>query len=167
MSQYLVTLRSQDLQRITLNRGDTVVMSLQDPSVLGAYTLCIEGLVSVAQQTRLNGELSLMIDTQQATLHSLMTLTPTGVNTFMMDTAQINLSITRNLTGSTAYTVSCTGSAAVSRFLSGSTEQIELATTPAILSTSVFALVSDWSEVLIGDISEKIIDNLVYKEVGG
>lgn len=167
MSGYLVTVRSSDVRRIVLNDGDTVLLHLRDADSLGTQTIYVEGLVSDGKRLELNGELSLLVGSNTAALDFPTNLKPSGTETVLIDVSQIKLDIVRNLSGEISNTVSFSGSIAVSRVFGGSREQMVIADAPSTLSASVFTMVSDWSEELISDLSEKTIDEMVYKEVGG
>lgn len=167
MSEYLVTVRSQDLQHVVLNDGDTVFFNWRDPSTLGAQTIYVEGLVSDGRMMELSGEVSFLVGTQSAGLDFPMNLIPAADEMITMDLAQIDLDVVRNLSGTIDTSISLTGSVTVSRVFDGSQEQMTIADAPSTLSASVFTVVSDWSESPISALSEKTIDEMVYKEVGG
>lgn len=167
MSNYLVTVRSEDLKRVVLNSGDIVSLSLLNPSSLGTQVIYIDGLVSDGRLTELSGEITFKIGTSSATLDFPMNLTPIDGETITLDAAQMNLEVIRNLSGELVQFVAFTGSVAVTRILNGSSEELSIADAPSTLSASVYTYVSDWSELTVSALMDKTIDEMVYKEVGG
>lgn len=130
----------------------------------GAYLIPLEGLTSGGKMTGLSGESALVLLTEPSHVDVMTCLHGDG-NDISLSTAQSTLEVVRRLAAEFALQVCVGGSISVERVLAGADEAIAISSLPCSLSTSVYAMLSDWANQTLGDLADNTLDALIYKEV--
>ena len=146
--------------------GNDTVSTIYDTAHDGPYLMQISGLVSDGQMVDVSGGFSLLVKTDRAELNYPVNLKPVAGDTISIAQVQVDMDVVRNLSGAIPIHVGFSAAITVSRVFAGSDNQINVLTDSADLSASVLALLSDWTEFKLSEISDMTLDQLVYKEVG-
>lgn len=150
---YRVVLSSQyDNERITIPQGDI-------------YQLICDGLVSDMQLVDVTGRIDLSIGTAPAETEIALLIKPAQVQGLYVATTETDLDVVRNLAYEMVIKAGFDGMVTVERVLSGTENSLSVATAPGVLSGSVYAMVSEWSERSLLELSDMSLDDLIYKEV--
>lgn len=146
--------------------GNDTVSTIYDTAHDGPYLMQISGLVSDGQMVDIAGGFALKVTTDKAELNYPVNLKPVAGDTISISQAQVDMDVVRNLSGAIPIHVGFSAAITVSRMFAGSDNQINVLTDSADLSASVLALISDWTEFKLSEISDMTLDQLAYKEVG-
>lgn len=150
---YRVVLSGQyDNERITIPQGDI-------------YQLICDGLVSDMQLVNVTGRIDLSIGTAPAEADIAFLLKPTQDQCLYIATTQTDVDVVRNLAQEVVIKTGFSGLVTVERVFSGTQSGVSVATAPGILSGSVYAMVSEWVDQSLLDLSDMSLDDLIYKEV--
>lgn len=127
--------------------------------------LLCDGLVSDKQLVDLTGMVQIAVGTVGAKAEAELVLQPVHSDALYIATAQTDLEVVRNLVSELLVKVGFTGDITVERILDGSENSIGVSTLPGVLSGSVYAFVSEWTESLMSELENMSLDELIYKEV--
>lgn len=128
------------------------------------YLVQIDGLVSGGRMLNLSGGAALTVLTDPAQLESVTCLHGTE-SVVSMKTDKGGLDVVRQLAAKIATQIGFRGEISVERVLDGGVAQIGIGTYPCLLSASVYAYLSDWTDSSLKDLSALSLDELIYKEV--
>ena len=166
MNSYLVTIQSDALRHIILSPGSKVRLSISDPQSQKAAKIHLSAIVSDHESMALSGTLRLFsIGTSGADVDTFANLYPDCHGTLQLSTVAVDMEVIRNLSGELRNTISFTGFMTVRKNFDGATNRFHFTTSGAVLSTSVFTVISDWSEKTLGEVSKLTLDEMIYKEV--
>lgn len=149
---YRIALDSEYDPHVTVPTGDV-------------YQLICDGLVSDKQLVNVTGRIDLAVGTASAEADVAFLLKPVQTQDLRIATTETDLNVVRHLAQELVVKTGLTGCITVERVLDGAEHHILIATSPCILSGSVYTAVSDWAEKPLSELANMSLDDLIYKEV--
>lgn len=150
---------------LILSDGEHLSIRVRDAGHSSLYDIPLGGLVSDGQLIDFTGTLALAAATTAAELNFPVNLKTGGGVKISTATDAVDLRVLRELFGKERLRVSLTGSVFVSKALDGEESVISVGTESTPISAAVLAVLSDWTEHTIAQMTEQTLDELIYKEV--
>lgn len=150
---------------VILFDGCRLDLNVQDPACSGKYEMPLKGLVSDGQLIDFAGALAVAASTGTAELNFPVNLKTGAATKISAATTEIDLRVLRQLSGRQVLRLSLSGPITVYRALDGGEAVVVADTSAAQISAAVLTVLSDWTEQTLTQMSEKTLDELIYKEV--
>lgn len=150
---------------VILADGCRLDLNVQDPAYSRKYEMPLKGLVSDGQLIDFAGALAVSVSTGSAELNFPVNLKTGAATKISAATAEIDLRVLRQLSGRQVLRLSLSGPITVCRALDGGEAAVAADTSTAQISAAVLTVLSDWTEQTLTQMSEKTLDELIYREV--
>lgn len=150
---------------VILSDGCRLDLNVQDPAYSGKYEMPLKGLVSDGQLIDFAGALAVAASTGSAELNFPVNLKTGAAAKIGAATAEVDLRVLRQLSGRQVLRLSLSGPITVYRALGGGEVAVSAGTSTAPISAAVLTVLSDWTEQTLTQMSEKTLDELIYREV--